>query len=167
MAFLYVLKTRQSSGLAGGHEPVGWNLQAGSAATLHVRAAGSITVTAGQFWVTADGPHRGHGNESGDVFLSVGEKLTLNVGQRIVAEPSGLHGHASGSFLWCPAVAVVPAAANSAWALEVAGPYRKLMVSTREAAAACRHLLCGLARFAWHCAALLRFNRANSGRAPV
>lgn len=79
-----------------------WKLGAGRAVTLRPQEAGVLRVSSGQVWVTLDGPHRGHGNELGDYFLSPGESLAIGAGQRLVLESWDAAGPAPAWFSWDP-----------------------------------------------------------------
>jgi hypothetical protein len=67
--------------------PGTWKLAAGKAITLEPRDSGVLKVAHGRLWVTLEGPHPGHLNESGDHVMGVGEQLRLKPGQRVVLEP--------------------------------------------------------------------------------
>lgn len=64
-----------------------WKLALGRAISLQPRTAGVLCILQGRVWATFDGPHPGHGNESGDHFLLAGEQLAVRAGQRLVVEP--------------------------------------------------------------------------------
>lgn len=64
-----------------------WKLGAGRAITLQPREDAVLRVAHGCMWVTFDGPHTGALNALGDLFLGVGEQVTVPAGQRVVAEP--------------------------------------------------------------------------------
>jgi hypothetical protein len=66
--------------------PGTWKLAAGRAITLEPRDSGLLKVAHGRLWVTFEGPHHGHLNESGDHVMGVGEQLRLKPGQRVVVE---------------------------------------------------------------------------------
>ena len=53
------------------------------------REAGVFSIAQGGAWLTFDGPHSGHGNESGDHVLLVGQRLAVVAGQRLVIETWG------------------------------------------------------------------------------
>ncbi|NMM14140.1 MAG: DUF2917 domain-containing protein [Rhodoferax sp.] len=59
----------------------------GRAISLRPRQAGLLRIAQGQVWATLDGPHAGHGNESGDFFVKAGQTLAVGAGQRLVFEP--------------------------------------------------------------------------------
>lgn len=69
-----------------------WTLAPGRAASLVPPQDAALRVRQGQVWITFDGPHSGHGNESGDHFLQPGEELCVRAGQRVVLEPFGRSG---------------------------------------------------------------------------
>lgn len=87
---------------AGVALPGCWKLDAGRAVTLHPQEAGVLRVSSGQVWVTLDGPHRGHGNELGDHFLSPGESLAIGAGQPLVLESWDAAGPTPAWFSWDP-----------------------------------------------------------------
>ena len=98
MAFQSFLQTQQSS-----YSPVlpgTWKLVPGRAITLEPREAGTLKVAHGQLWVTCEGPHAGPANESGDLFIGVGNEVVLQAGQRLVAE--AWNDHAPAYFTWDP-----------------------------------------------------------------
>ena len=66
-----------------------WKLASGRAMTLQPREAGVLRINAGQVWATLDGPHTGPANDWGDLFLTKGQRLNLQPGQRVVIEPRG------------------------------------------------------------------------------
>ena len=77
-----------------------WKLMPGRAISLQPRQAGVLRIAQGQVWATFDGPHSGHGNESGDHFLQAGQALAVRAGQRLVFEPWGKAGAAPVYFEW-------------------------------------------------------------------
>jgi hypothetical protein len=59
-----------------------------------------LRLSQGRVWATFDGPHSGHGNESGDHFLWAGQQLAVRAGQRLVLESWG---EVPVVFEWLPA----------------------------------------------------------------
>jgi hypothetical protein len=98
---LLKLSTRGATGPADAV----WSLPHGQATSLRPRQNATLQVTEGHLWVTFDGPHSGHGNESGDYFLSKGEQLLVRAGQRLVVEPLGQPGAPAARLQWAPAPA--------------------------------------------------------------
>lgn len=82
-----------------------WTLAPGQAASLTPQHDAMLRVRQGQVWITFDGPHSGHGNESGDHFLKPGEQLRVGGGQRVVLEPFGRTGAAPVQLEWVPPAA--------------------------------------------------------------
>ena len=79
-----------------------WSLPQGQATSLRPRQEATLQVTQGHVWITFDGPHSGHGKESGDHFLSKGEQLLVRAGQRLVLEPLGQRGAPAARLHWAP-----------------------------------------------------------------
>lgn len=65
------------------------SLKPGQALSWQPREAGVLALTQGRAWLTFDGPHAGHGNESGDCFLQAGQALEVDASQRLVIETWG------------------------------------------------------------------------------
>ena len=63
-----------------------WKLMPGRAISLQPRVASVLRMAQGRVWITFDGPHAGHGNESGDHFLQAGQQMQVRAGQRLVLE---------------------------------------------------------------------------------
>lgn len=61
-------------------------LMPGQAFSWLPREAGVFSIAQGGAWLTFDGPHSGHGNESGDQVLQAGQTLVVRTGQRLVIE---------------------------------------------------------------------------------
>ena len=80
-----------------------WKLAGGRAMTLQPREAGVLRINAGQVWATLDGPHTGPANDWGDLFLTKGQRLNLQPGQRVVIEPRGDAVNRPTYFEWEPA----------------------------------------------------------------
>ena len=89
---------RLSARRAASPADTAWSLPQGQATSLRPRQEATLQVTEGHVWITFDGPHSGHGNESGDHFLSKGEQLLVRAGQRLVLEPLGQPGALRVSF---------------------------------------------------------------------
>ena len=98
-----------------------WTLAAGRAISLHSREAGMLRIEMGRVWATFDGPHQGHGNESGDHFLQAGQQLAVRAGQRLVLEPWCVAADASVCFEWTPDFKHVPVRTNR-WKITLARP---------------------------------------------
>ena len=124
----------------------GWTLASARAVALRPHKASTLVVQQGQVWVTLTGPHAGHGNERGDVFLQTGETLYVPAGQRVVLESLGKPGDGPVCFDWAPA----GAAPASLWQQSVAQPLSDLGQALRSAAGATGRLVVGSARFALH-----------------
>lgn len=124
-----------------------WKLGAGRALTLQPREDGVLRVAHGRMWVTFDGPHSGHGNESGDHFLAVGEQLTLQAGRRVVVEPWGAETEAPAYFSWdaLPARLPHPVREASRWQLAVVQPLADLRLALLLGLGAVGRLGTGLA----------------------
>lgn len=153
----------RSHGLA----PVGsWKLVGGSAVSLHDVNAAVLRITHGRVWATVDGPHAGPANNQGDLFLTAGDRLTLQAGQRVVIEPWN-SGTSSANeavyFSWdaAPAAASVrlPACVQAGSRMQVAVlyPLRDFGLALRMAAQA-------LGRLVWGVAGLSEFLAAGRGR---
>lgn len=84
-----------------------WKLMPGRAISLQPRNAGVLHMVQGQVWATFDGPHAGHGNESGDCFLRAGEAISIRAGQRLVMESWTSEGEVPVYFEWTPAPALM------------------------------------------------------------
>jgi hypothetical protein len=121
-----------------------WSLMPGTALSLLPREAGVLRIASGRVWATVDGPHRGHGNESGDHFLQAGEALAVRGGQRLVFEPWSTVADTPVYFDWTPSGCdgVAPA---THWQLTVVQPARDLCHAVLSAVHALGRLLLGLA----------------------
>ena len=80
-------------------------LMPGQAFACLPREAGVFSVSQGGAWLTFDGPHAGHGNESGDHVLHAGQRLEVRVGLRGVIETWGAE---PVHFEWTPTRQVRP-----------------------------------------------------------
>lgn len=63
-------------------------LQPGQARTLHLPAAGTLSVAQGALWVTRRGRHVDHPAQ--DLYVSAGLALALDAGDSVVIEPMHL-----------------------------------------------------------------------------
>ncbi|MGE0496873.1 MAG: DUF2917 domain-containing protein [Ramlibacter sp.] len=108
-----------------------WKLGAGRAITLRPREDGVLRVAHGGLWVTFDGPFAGAGNESGDHFLHAGEQITVQAGQRLVAESSASCREAPAYFNWEPMPLKVrePLRAAGRWQMAVVQPLADLRLA--------------------------------------
>jgi hypothetical protein len=122
--------------------PGSWKLVAGRAITLEPREAGRIEVAQGQLWATYDGPHGGRLDQSGDLVLGVGERLSLHAGQRLVIEAWN-HGDPA-YFTWETAPAAQPATAA------LVQPLADLRRAIALGGDAAGRLAAGVAVLAWH-----------------
>src|SRR4051812_23003445 len=125
--------------------PGTWKLAAGRAITLEPREAGVLRVAHGQVWATYDGPHSGPLNDFGDRVISVGERLPLRPGQRLVVE--AWTGDSPAYFSWdpLPQRVAVPAARLA----RVVQPLADLRLALVFGAGAVGRLFAGLAGLAW------------------
>ena len=78
MAYTSLTPTQQS--LPAAALPGTWKLGAGRAITLHPREDAVLKVAHGRLWLTFEGPHAGALNEQGDLFLEVGDQITVPAG---------------------------------------------------------------------------------------
>lgn len=126
--------------------PGTWKLGAGRAVTLHPREDAILRIAHGRVWVTFDAPQRGFGNELGDYFLSAGEQITVQAGQRAVIEPYGPKGEGAAYFSWdaLPAAVRNPVRAVSRWQLAVVQPLVDLRLALGLAGGAVARLGLGL-----------------------
>ncbi len=125
--------------------PGTWKLVAGRAITLEPREAGVLKVAHGQLWATYDGPHFGRDNESGDHFVSVGEKVQLRAGQRLVVE--AWNQGAPAYFSWDPLPVRDPVTRLNVAA--VMQPLADLRLALVFGAGAVGRLVSGLGLIAW------------------
>ncbi|MBG9389661.1 DUF2917 domain-containing protein [Caenimonas aquaedulcis] len=136
MAFQTFPQTQQSS-----DSPVlpgTWKLVPGRAITLEPREAGTLKVAHGQLWVTYEGPHEGALNESGDLFIGVGNEVVLRAGQRLVVE--AWNDHAPSYFSWDP----LPEPVRAPRMVRVMQPLADLRVALAMTARALGGLAAGL-----------------------
>lgn len=128
--------------------PGTWKLGAGRAVTIAPREAGILKVAHGSVWATFDGPHARSGRVSGDHFLSAGEQLRVQRGQRVVIEAWNRSLPAYFSWDPMPAVARRPVPARAAVLQPLADLRLALVFGTR----AFGRLLAGLGQLAWQAA---------------
>jgi hypothetical protein len=79
--------------------PAQWVLPLAGAISLHPRQCSTLTVAAGQAWVTLRGApalerstvaaHDSASHDSGDYFLMAGDRLAVAAGQHVVLEAAG------------------------------------------------------------------------------
>ncbi len=124
-----------------------WKLTPGRAISLQPREPGMLRVAQGRVWATFDGPHQGHGNESGDHFLQTGQQLAVRPGQHLVFEPWREASEAPVYFEWIPVSAVVNRRA-SRWSATVIQPLRDFGSALLMAGGALARLALGLAAYA-------------------
>lgn len=130
-----------------------WALMPGTALSLLPREAGVLRIASGRVWATVDGPHTGHGNESGDHFLQAGQVLAVRGGQRLVFEPWDSVLESPVYFDWTPAVVDLAVPATN-WQVAVVQPAHDLGQAVFMVAQALRQLLMGLASYGRSRAAL-------------
>ena len=123
-----------------------WKLASGHAMTLQPREAGVLRINAGQVWATLDGPHTGPANDWGDLFLTKGQRLNLQPGQRVVIEPRGDAVNRPAYFEWEPASVEQGRTAGNAsrWQLAVVQPARDMGAALLLVMGAARRLASGL-----------------------
>lgn len=117
-----------------------WKIGAGGALSLRPARASVLRIARGQAWVTLGRAPRGHGNESGDHFLTAGQALRVPAGRHLVLEPMDAHPL---YFDWGP----VPAASKVhalRWEQSVAQPLRDFGLALSLAGSALLRLLRGL-----------------------
>ena len=136
-----------SEHLSSAAQARGWRLDARRAMTLRPHVPSRLQINQGRVWVTMGQPHKGSGNESGDLVLAAGESLVVPAGARLVMEP------------WQPAEGPVrfdwhvePLAATSAGEFrhEVVAPSRDLALALGQAGGAFARLLRGLWAYGEH-----------------
>lgn len=127
-----------------------WSLMPGTALSLLPREAGVLRIASGRVWATVDGPHAGHGNESGDHFLQAGEVLAVRAGQRLVFEPWGETLRSPVYFDWTPAVVDLAVPATH-WQVAVVQPARDLRHAVLAAGRALGQLFLGLSGYVAGC----------------
>jgi Protein of unknown function (DUF2917) len=111
----------------------GWRLDARRAMTLRPRVASRLQITQGRAWVTLGVPHKGAGNESGDVMLAAGESLSVPAGARLVMEPWEPASAAPVRFEWCAEPDAQTVEHAGRFGREVATPSRELAVALGQA----------------------------------
>ena len=143
-----------------------WSLMPGTALSLLPREAGALRIASGRVWATVDGPHTGHGNESGDHFLVAGQTLAVRSGQQLVFESWNPVPGLPAYFDWTPLVAdwAVP---KTNWQAAVVQPARDLRHAVIAACRALGQLVLGLAASAAPMSGLrLRFGLRVFHQAP-
>ena len=120
MAQQTLTQTQQS--LSSAALPGTWKLGAGRAITLAPREDAVLRVAHGRMWVTFEGQYGHAPDDSGDHFLSVGQQLTVQAGQRVVLEAMNAQRSAPAYFNWEPLGATV------AQPLRVAGRWQTAVV---------------------------------------
>ena len=151
---------------AHGTVPGSWSLMPGTAFSLLPREAGALRLASGRVWATVDGPHTGHGNESGDHFLVAGQTLAVRSGQRLVFERWDSERLSPVYFDWTPLTVhrTVPA---TNWQVAVVQPARDLRHAVLAAGRALGQLVLGLAASAAPMSGLgLRFRLRVFHQAP-
>lgn len=123
-----------------------WPLMPGQAISLLPREAGVLRIASGRVWATVDGPHTGHGNESGDHFLQAGQVLAVRGGQRLVFEPWDA-AHACPVYFDWTFVAVDLPVPVANWQVAVVRPAHDLGHALLAAGRALGQLLVGLATY--------------------
>lgn len=148
-----VLESQPLPGLRGGPALTGcWRLSSGRAISLQPQETGLLRIAEGQVWATLNGPHQGHGNESGDHFLQTGQHLDVRAGQHLVIEPWAAVSGAPVYFEWTPVSAAVSQHA-SRWNAAVTQPLRDLARALLMAGSALVRLVKGLAGYGEYLAA--------------
>ena len=79
-----------------------WKLGAGRALSLQARYAGVLRIAHGRVWVTFDHADQRRSTRAGDHFLSRGDSLYLQPGERLVMESFGIDHVPSAYFSWEP-----------------------------------------------------------------
>lgn len=111
MFYQSVPKLQQWDGakVAHGQAPVevgasasGWQLAGHQALTLKPSRAGRMRVVRGRLWVTLNGPHGHHPDDSGDMVLVKGQSLEVPPHQRLVIEPWQVCANEPAYFRWEP-----------------------------------------------------------------
>ncbi|MBP7574985.1 MAG: DUF2917 domain-containing protein [Rhodoferax sp.] len=123
-----------------------WKLASGRAMTLQPREAGVLRINAGQVWATLDGPHTGRANDWGDLFLTKGQRLNLQPGQRVVIEPRGDAVNRPAYFEWEPTSVEQGRTVGNAsrWQMAVVQPARDMGAALVLVMGAARRLASGL-----------------------
>lgn len=148
MNFGFIHQAQQSLGSPA--LPGCWKLGAGQALALNPRQDAVLKVAHGRMWVTLGHAPTGAGDESGDVFLAVGEQITIEAGTSAVIEASGSESGAPVYFSWDPMPAVVRSTVRPAlqWQVGVVQPLADLRQAGSLAATAMVRLAAGLVRLA-------------------
>ncbi|RYX89761.1 MAG: DUF2917 domain-containing protein [Comamonadaceae bacterium] len=144
MALQSLAATQQS--LSSPVLPGTWKLGTGRAITLNPREDAVLRIAHGRVWVTFDTRQAGPGNELGDYFLSAGEEITVQGGQRAVVESFGSAPQESAYFSWdaLPMAVRSPVRVASRWQLSVVQPLVDLRLALGLAGGALGRLAFGL-----------------------
>jgi hypothetical protein len=144
MAAQMLTQTQQS--LSSVALPGTWKLGAGRAITLAPREDAVLRVAHGGLWVTFEGYHGNSPTDSGDHFLTVGQQVTVQAGQRVVLEPMGVTRSAPAYFNWEPLPALVaqPLRATSRWQMAVVQPLADLRLAALMGLGAVGRLVAGV-----------------------
>ena len=134
-------QSKACAAVAGGRQ-----LMPGQAISLWPREAGVLRIASGQVWVTVNGPHTGHGNESGDHFLKAGQVLVVGGGQQLVLEPWDAACALPVYFDWTLGAINRPVSVTN-WQVAVVQPAQDLGQALYAAGRALGQLLVGLARY--------------------
>ncbi len=94
---VYLQQSKRAANLAGS-----WKIAPGDAVTLRATKPGMLRVVHGGLYITLDGERIGAGNESGDYFLGLGQKLEIAAGQSAVIESWSVGDCNDASFSWEP-----------------------------------------------------------------
>ncbi len=123
-----------------------WKLGAGRAITLAPREDAVLRVAHGGLWVTFEGQYGNAPADSGDHFLTVGQQVTVQAGQRVVLEPMGTRRSSPAYFNWEPLPALVaqPLRATSRWQLAVVQPLADLRLAALMGLGAVGRLVAGV-----------------------
>ena len=138
---------------AHGTVPGSWSLMPGTALSLLPREAGVLRIASGRVWATVDGPHTGHGNESGDHFLEAGQVLTVRGGQHLVFESWNSVPGSPVYFDWTPTGAALAVPVTN-WQVAVVRPAHYLSHALLLMGQALRQLPSGLTSYMRNRAAL-------------
>ena len=144
MAAQMLTQTQQS--LSSAALPGTWKLGAGRAITLAPREDAILRVGHGALWVTFEGQYGNSPADSGDHFLTVGQQVTVQAGQRVVLEPMGATRSAPAYFNWEPLPALVapPLRATSRWQMAVVQPLADLRLAALMGLGAAGRLVAGV-----------------------
>lgn len=140
------MHTQTQQSLSSVALPGTWKLGAGRAITLAPREDAVLRVAHGSLWVTFEGHYGNAPADSGDHFLTVGQQVTVQAGQRVVLEPMGATRSAPAYFNWEPVPALVaqPLRATSRWQMAVVQPLADLRLATLMGLGAVGRLAAGV-----------------------